>query len=121
MIQTIRQSNSKIQKTLSAEIQFIGEPQTLTVTSTAQPLSTMTGYVAPPVQADYVLIEVQDAANPSTGIRYGFGSTVPTTIKGIRKFDRDVFDIEGANNILTFQAIIASTTVYLNVQFGIKQ
>ena len=119
---TGKQSLNSIANTLKSEYRFVGPVQQLTVTSTASPLSALTGYTnpTPGFLPDYVLIEVQDAASPSTGIRFGFGSTVPTTTLGLRKFDKDVFDIEGAGDIASLNVILASGVVYLNVQFGVK-
>ena len=119
-METGKQSLNKIQKTLSSSVRFVGVPQTLTVTNAALSLSEMVGYVAPPESADYVLIEVQDAS--TGGIRFGFGTVGPTIAVGLRKFNKDTFDIENPSDIQNFKAILGAVGVcYLNLQFGIKR
>lgn len=116
-MKTGKQSLLQIQKDSSAVINFIGTAYQATVTGTAQTLSELIS-AALPEKANYVLIEVE--ASGTDYIRFWINGQNPTTSIGFRRFDKEFFDIEGADNLNKFKCI-TSGTVVLNIMFGIKQ
>lgn len=119
---TGKQSLNIIQKNSSAVITFAKPAQQL------QPVSTSEGFVGLggviPEGSNYVLIEVETVnATPADGIRFLNTGENVTTSFGFRRFDKEFFDIEGAENIAKFKCIdiLGSGKVVLNVQFGVKR
>lgn len=114
----IKTLTSEIKRILGAEIKFKSPAMQLTVpTGTATTLAQMTGFSAFPIGANYALIEVQDAG--TDGIRFWETGDSPTSTVGIRKYNREVFDLDCVSSVLNFKAITVGT-VYLNIQFGVK-
>jgi hypothetical protein len=111
-----KQSLSIIQKDASAVIDFIKPAAQLTVTATASGFVTLGATI--PTGANYALIEVE--ASGTDSIRFWITGENPTSSIGFRRFDKEYFDIEGANNLNKFKCL-TSGTVKLNVMFGVKR
>lgn len=109
---------TQIKKILGGDIKFKSPAMQLTVpTGTATTLAQMTGFSAFPAGTNYALIEVQDAG--TDGIRFWETGDAPTATVGIRKYNREVFDLDCLESVVQFKAITVGT-VYLNIQFGVK-
>lgn len=115
-MQTGKQSLNRIQKDSSAVINFIQPAAQLTVTGTASGFVALGATI--PDRANYALIEVE--ASGTDYIRFWITGENPTSSVGFRRFDKEYFDIEGADNLNKFKCITAGTVV-LNVMFGVKQ
>lgn len=119
---TGKQSLNIIQKNSSAVITFIKPAQQLQTASTSEGFVSLGGVI--PEGSNYVLIEVETVnATPADGIRFLTTGEDVTTSFGFRRFDKEFFDIEGAENIAKFKCIdiLGSNKVRLNVQFGVKR
>lgn len=119
---TGKQSLNIIQKNSSAVITAIKPAQQLTVNSNPAigfDFINMGGVI--PEGANYCLIEVEDSG--TDGIRFWTTGENPSPTFGFRRFDKEFFDIEGAENIAKFKCFDVSKSglVKLNVQFGVKK
>jgi len=115
---TGKQSLNIIQKNSSAVITAIKPAQQLTVKNVSQTFVEMNGII--PEGANYCLIEVEDTG--TDGIRFWTTGEDPTSTFGFRRFDKEFFDIEGAENIAKFKCIKGgANNPVINVQFGVKK
>ena len=115
---TGKQSLNIIQKNSSALITFIKPAQQLAVDSNPKTFIELGGII--PEGANYCLIEVEDAG--TDGIRFWTTGEDPTSSFGFRRFDKEFFDIEGAENIAKFKCIKGgANNPVINVQFGVKK
>jgi len=119
-MQALNTLTTEIKKILGAEIKFKSPAMQLTVpTGTATTLAQMTGFASTgfPDGYNYALLEVEDAG--TDGIRFWETGDAPTSTVGIRRANKDIFDLEGKQSIDNFKAITVGT-VKLNIQFGVK-
>lgn len=118
---TGKQSLNIIQKNSSAVITAIKPAQQLTVNSNPAiglDFISMGGVI--PEGANYCLIEVEDTG--TDGIRFWTTGEDPSSTFGFRRFDKEFFDIEGAENIAKFKCIRGgANNPVINVQFGVKK
>ena len=119
---TGKQSLNIIQKNSSAVITALKPAQQLTVNKSSAVgfgFINMGGVI--PEGANYCLIEVEDSG--SDGIRFWTTGEDPTKTFGFRRFNKEFFDIEGAENIAKFKCydVGENGLVKLNVQFGVKK
>jgi hypothetical protein len=120
---TGKQSLNIIQKNSSAVITAIKPAQQLDVNRNNYNVEFgfigMGGVI--PEGANYCLIEVEDSG--SDGLRFWTTGEDPTKTFGFRRFDKEFFDIEGAENIAKFKCYDTGENgnVKINVQFGVKK